>query len=177
MVTAEWAKPPNRRHRPLTTRRETVMSVRSTLVVASSMAAAMLATLVAATPAAARPSDRGIQGADCVVGEICFSDFGGTQNNHYRHFFWDADHRGDWFDASNSTRLEDNIEGYRNLDSACDVYVWDITSTGQWFVYSWIQSEYPPVLRTRTYRTYSVGDRNRNNGHTRCHGSNPPIGL
>ena len=127
------------------------------------------------SPAAAQANvnDRGTAGANCVNGEICFNYAPGS-SSVYRHFFYDADHRGDHFDGS-SFRLADNIVGYRNLDTQCTVYVWDITSTGRWYVYSTIGSEYPQAP-TRVYRTYSAGDQNRNNGHTRCQSGTPPIG-
>jgi hypothetical protein len=148
------------------------MRIRSLL--AAGVAALTVGTFVTAQPAEARPSDRGRNGADCVSGEICFNYAPGS-STAYRHFFYDADHRGDYFDGV-GYRLSDNIAGYRNLDTQCTVYVWDITSTGRWYVYSTIGKEYPAVTRTRTYRTYSPGDRNRNNGHTRCQGATAPIG-
>ena len=132
----------------------------------------------------ADPLDRGNGSVHCARGEICFTNGvppNGDQTNpsSLRHFYWDADHRKTRY--SNGMTFHSSVHGYRNLDTACTVYVWTAwgpeASALNWYVYSVLGSEaqYFPT-GTISYRRYSDADRNRNLGHTRCGSSTPPIG-
>jgi hypothetical protein len=142
------------------------------LVTRAMIAIATTAALLA-LPTAAH-ADSGDGSVYCNAGEICFSDAaGGTWTTGIKHFWYSANHRGYYFYGT-GVPVVDHIGGYRNLDTQCSVFVWDVDGFGNWYVYSGLGTEYPAVTHTATYRGYSSGDQNRNNGHTRCQRTTHP---
>jgi hypothetical protein len=120
-----------------------------------------------ATAAYAGYDDGNPQGQQlvCENYEICFSYTNDTTTN-LKQFWYDANH-GEvpgnhvaYFFHPNGQRLMDNAWQMRNRDSDCTVYVWDIDSYGNWYVYD------SQGAQAGAYKSIS---HDRNNGHSRCY--------
>ncbi len=111
-------------------------------------------------------ADNGDGNVACNTGEICFH-YDYSLGNLRRHFWnGDMDHSNDyyWDPANNrqsSIKLMDTAGSFWNRDTECAIKIWDVTSTGGWFVTFTAPRGWKGDLRT-------VGKQNRNNGHSRC---------
>ncbi|WP_444949263.1 hypothetical protein [Micromonospora ureilytica] len=144
------------------------------LVAGASMA------MVPTVGAQAATSDKGDGNIQCGSGEICFQyTFRGNATTAaeagvVRHFYNAApNHAGDKF--SNNANLVDNIQGYRNRDTECDVKMHDVKGNGAWFIYKSLPRTnygsyylYYDMGRADYSDTSNYNARDRNNGHTRC---------
>ncbi|MFF5289155.1 hypothetical protein [Paractinoplanes globisporus] len=152
------------------------MKLRSALKLAAVPAAAALA--LAAMPGAAQADDNGDGSTACNYTEICFQ-WVYNSNNLVKQFWNGANHYSNgahgayyFFDVPNgvrsSARVMDNAEGFRNRDSACTVWLWDVDGAGNWYTY---------YSQGKNSGSFTNSGANRNNGHSRCSGTASPANL
>jgi len=137
------------------------------------LALTLIGVLIA-TPSAASADD-GDGYYACNSGELCFIEYA-NNTTYYKHFYNGANH---WTQENctlchsaytfhpDSHRLMDNANSFRNRDTQCNVYVWDVDGQGNW---------YPYMGATPGNATYQSTS-NRNNGHTRCQSGSSPRTL
>ncbi|HEU5471113.1 MAG TPA: hypothetical protein VFV67_10700 [Actinophytocola sp.] len=142
------------------------------LITAGLAAAAIGAALGAGAGTA--QADVGDGSWACNNTEICFRKSAGSDRS-IKHFFNGANHSANarhgaytWGGPAPGGNVTDDAREFRNRDSQCTVYVWDITSTGSWFAYA----HQPAQSNTWFYDL-----KNRNNGHSRCSNTQHPADL
>jgi hypothetical protein len=122
---------------------------------------------VSALVTTAAHADNGDGAEACTTGEIClknhkpniFPDY--WQTRHY--WYGDMSHWDDRFGGVNGPVVMDNMSSIWNRDTECVVNLWDITSSGTWYIYlvSW-------PSQTGGYVYVGDASNDRNNGHSRC---------
>ncbi|MFC7533987.1 hypothetical protein [Actinoplanes sp. GCM10030250] len=147
--------------------------MRMRTILKSAIAAGFAAGALA-VPSAALADDNGDGNEPCNYTEICFQYIFG--NNQYgKQFYNGANHYANgahgayrWWDSVNDVRLGINVmdeaQGFRNRDSACTAWLWDVDGSGNWYTYHSQPKNYGSFLNTG-------GD--RNNGHSRCNANSP----
>jgi hypothetical protein len=145
------------------------------VLLAATLTAIGLAVTAGATAASAAYDDGNPQGQQlvCENYEICFT-WASSTTNDLKQFWYSANHGAvsgshvAYFFHPNGQRLMDNSWKLRNRDSSCTVYVWDIDSFGNWYVYA---------SQGRQAGGYLDMSHDRNNGHSRCTNTSPPRNL
>ncbi|CAL9491385.1 hypothetical protein SUDANB95_03224 [Actinosynnema sp. ALI-1.44] len=145
------------------------------LITAGAAIAAFGATLLGGAGAAQADDDgKPGSGSACVATEICFREVAGS-DARVKQFWYSANHAHvpnvhepyRWWITSTGTRgsyILDAANQFRNRDSSCTVYIWDMDGSG-----NWLRLWHQPA-NSASWMAIPPS----NNGHSRC-GEGAPV--